>query len=275
MLALLCLYFAVTNTRRRALFLFLSATSMACAVGARHNYLAVAMVPIAVGAWFCFDCGTTKFARLVGGLRLSLLATLPVVAVVLGLAIYNALRFGNPLDMGIRYQIGSVPLALQQHSFFQFKNVAPNFVFYLFHLPQFVSRFPYIEAICTVFRPGNGDFYQQERQFGMLAGAPMVIGLFYLLAFWKTLRVELKRFLVIGALAAGINFAILLMYAFATMRYFSDFEPVLILLAVVGWTLADARVGAVGLPARIQLQRLFFVLTLCGIAIQVLGNFPG
>lgn len=267
MLSLLCLYFAVTGSRRRT-FLFLSAVAVALAVGARNNYLAVAMVPIGAGVWIGCTSGKTNLARFNCGLRLGLLAAVPILAVVLGLATYNASRFSDPLEPGVRYQLGGVSL-LHSH-LFQTKNIAPNLEYYFFQLPQFTPKFPFISEVITSFYTGETGFYLQERQFGLFAGAPVSIGIILLAVFWKELREETENFLLICVAATSLNFLPLLVFTSGSVRYFSDFLPPLLLLAIIGWMLSDGR-----LPRRGQLRGLFLILTLFGCALHFLANFPG
>lgn len=66
----------------------------------------------------------------------------PLIAIGIGLMIYNTLRFGSPAEFGMRYQL--IGTRLLGTSVLSFANVAANLRDYLFYRPEYVRYFPFV-----------------------------------------------------------------------------------------------------------------------------------
>jgi len=95
MLALAAVWGALASPQRQGWWLAAASLAYGLALGARPDLLfgaAILLIPVGL-AW-----------RRGQQIRaLSLAAIGPIVSIGLGLMLYNALRFGNPLEFGLRY----------------------------------------------------------------------------------------------------------------------------------------------------------------------------
>jgi len=100
MLALLALWASCQRPHQRGRWLAAASLAYGMAVGARPNLLfgaVILLVPV-VQTW---REGRRIWAPL-------LAATGPITLIGLGLLLYNALRFDNPLEFGTRYQLSDI-----------------------------------------------------------------------------------------------------------------------------------------------------------------------
>jgi hypothetical protein len=126
----------LTASRARALWAGLSGLSFGLAIGCRpHSGLAAAsaflfmlLLPASRRTPFC--ASTIKYL---------LAFCLPVIGCCLGIAAYNYARFGDPLEFGIRYQLGAVPFQ-DVHVV----NVVPGLYYLLLCPPNLVPEFPFV-----------------------------------------------------------------------------------------------------------------------------------
>jgi hypothetical protein len=148
----------------------------------------------------------------------------PVAAVGASLLVYNALRFGNALEFGMRYQLAGqscvnfTPLAL--------KYLAPHFSTFVWKGIWWLPYFPFIES-------------EPEAPFGLMRYLPVMwLGL---AAFWRWEKPlsdgcsrRLALALAIGWLGAA-NLVMDSLFAFAPeIRYVSDFAPGFLMLGALG-----------------------------------------
>lgn len=268
-LGLLGLYLALVERRLTLFFLFLSALCLAAAVGARLHFALIALLPAFALRWSTAPrSGPPSTARWV---RQAALLLLPLALTLGGLALYNFARFANPLESGVHYQLGGFNL-LHAH-FWQWQNAFANFNYYLFQKIPFTSEFPYYE-IRTRFFPRGTDFYQQECLYGLITGMPVFLSTLLLPALWSRIERPLRRFLGVTLLAGGLNFALLLCFTSATVRYFSDFLTPLLLVAVSVILVADLQFAKDRSWMRIAFRSLAIAAALYTIVIQTLLNLP-
>jgi tetratricopeptide (TPR) repeat protein len=167
-------------------------------------------------------------------LRLLLAAALPLLACGLALALYNYLRFHNPLEFGEHYQLAGDRQDTVQH--FSLRYLWFDFRVY-FLAPVHLSRaFPFVRDITSPPLPAGHHVI--EDPFGVLPGIPFV-----LLALAAPLalrgRVAAER-LVLGSWVAAVallfgNTALVMdLFYGSCSRYEIEFLPLLVLLAVIG-----------------------------------------
>jgi tetratricopeptide (TPR) repeat protein len=161
-------------------------------------------------------------------------ATGPILVIGLGLMLYNALRFDNPLEFGQRYQLNVDRQYMAQH--FSLGYLWFNFRVYFLEPVRWSGRFPFVHGIVVPpLPPGHGGV---ERPFGVLANVPLVwLALAVPLA-WRGRSAETRSilcgFIAAVALLSGICALTIGLFFAACVRYEVDFLPELVVLAVVG-----------------------------------------
>jgi tetratricopeptide (TPR) repeat protein len=238
MLALAAIWCGLHEPKRRVLWLVLASLAYGMAVGARPSLLfgiIILLLPVA-REW----CAATEpgSRRRVGLLLLA--AAGPAMLIGLGLILYNALRFGNPFEFGWHYQLNKdyCPTTAQQFS--------------LHHL-WFNFRFYFLEPMrWRTFCSGVGDPYA-----GILSNYPLVwLALATPLA-WRGRGAEavsvLRWFVAAVFLFSMICALTICFYCFASSRFELEFQPALILLAVMG--IFGLERALVGLPVWQRMAR--------------------
>ena len=229
---------------RRGRWLLAAGFLLGLTQAARPNYV-LSMPLLLLPVWWC-ACNSGGPKRM---LKPLLVGFGPVAAIGIGLLAYNWLRFGNPFEFGMRYQLAGqnfvnfTPLAWQ--------NLGPHAAEYLWQQVWWQPSFPFL-----VVKP--------EAPFGVLRYLPLVwIGL---LACWPiTMQGERQNSgkLILVGVIAGLGAANLIMdsiFFFApVLRYVCDFAPALILL------------GTIGAMTAAQIRRLGGWISMLGIVCAVVS----
>ena len=250
MLALLALWEACHRPHQRGRWLAAASLAYGLAVGARPTALfgaVILLLPVAL-AWregsprgagpgftshvsrFTFHVSRFTFHRIWVPL---LAATGPITCIGLGLLLYNTLRFDNPLEFGLRYQLASNDNRVECWSphFLGF-----NLWAYFLGPARWGAQFPFVHDIQLPPLPaGHGV---NEHPFGVLTNIPLVwLALAAPLA-WRGRPAEARRLLCGFVAAVALLFATRVLtlgfFRSAHTRYEWEFCPVLVLLAVVG-----------------------------------------
>jgi tetratricopeptide (TPR) repeat protein len=236
MLAVGGLWCSLHDTKRGWRWLAAASLAYGLAVAARPNLCvgAVALLVPVVEAW--------RERRRCGPLLLA--AIVPLLLIGLGLMLYNALRFDNPLEFGGRYQLGGTRQTTLQ--FFGLRYFWFNFRVYFFKPAHWSARVPFVHPIAMPTFPAG--YFGADGPFGILTNVPLVwLSLAVPLA-WSNgpahTRGPLCWFAVALALLSGTCALFLSFYCYSAYRYEVDFLPSLMLLAVMGilgleHTLAD------------------------------------
>jgi hypothetical protein len=176
-------------------------------------------------------------------------ALVPLALCGAGVALYNAERFGSPLDFGMRYQLAGVYVA-RLHAF-SATYVGTNLRFYLFQAVRWSGVFPFAHEPPPGVLPANHG--GTEHISGALLNAPIL---------WAALAVPVfvrsagpgRAFVLLSASAAWAALASLALLSFffgACSRYQFEFVPELALLAAFGvLALENAWGGGVRTAAR-------------------------
>ena len=226
MLALGAMWRALHEPEQKWRWLAAASLAYGLAVGARPTLLfgaVILLVPV-VHAW--------RERRRVWTLLIAAIG--PVAFIGLGLMLYNALRFDNPLEVGLRYQLTAQRQDAQR--LFNLHYVWFNFCVYFLEPVRWSVRFPFLREIAMP--PPPPDYARVEHPFGVLTNTPVVwLALAVPLA-WRSRPRQADSILPWFVLAAALLFVmctlpVLLLWA-AIGRYEVDFLPALVLLAVVG-----------------------------------------
>ncbi|HTS17370.1 MAG TPA: tetratricopeptide repeat protein [Verrucomicrobiae bacterium] len=226
MLALAAVWCALHFPRRRWGWLAMASLAYGLALGARPSLLPGAII-LFVPVWATW--------RRKGPAGMLLTAALgPITLIGLGLLFYNAVRFDNPFEFGMRYQ-----LALdRQHVLRPF---SPSFLWFNFRMyflqpMRWSVRFPFVEEAAVPSVPtGHGLV---EAPFGVLANVPIVwLALAAPIACRRRpaqVKLMLGWFLVSLAILF-VAFALVVgLYYYTCGRYEMEILPPLVLLAVAG-----------------------------------------
>ena len=223
MLALAGVWRALQEERRQWAWLAAASLAYGLALGARPSLVfgaIILLVPVAQ-AW--------REKRPVRPLLLA--AGGPIVLIGLGLLLYNALRFDNPLEFGEHYQVP--PVLNQQFS--------PRFLWFNFRVgflepARWSGSFPFVDSI--TLPQGPKGYFAVDHPFGVLTNIPLVwLALAAPLA-WRSRSLEarsnLRWFLGAVALLFGILTLTLTLYDAMCLRYELEYASPLVLLAVIG-----------------------------------------
>jgi hypothetical protein len=219
--------------RRPLAWLALASLFFGMAVGARPTFLFGAACLLVPAAILLQSPGESRGARRYG-LRLGLAAFAPLVSIGIGLAIYNYLRFGNPLEFGIKYLL----MGKKVSTFFVFnwRFIWLNLRLYFLQPARLMEYFPFVrEAFVPPLDAGYGF---TEDPFGVLVNIPFLLLAFAAPLAWLNPNQDGKRRLRLFAAAVAWVFltsvVVLLTYVVASIRYEVDFTPYLTILAVLG-----------------------------------------
>jgi len=223
MLALGGVWLALHDERRRWRWLAAASLAYGLAVGARPSLLLGAVILLApvYQAW-----------REKGRVWQMLLAAGgPIVAIGVGLMIYNALRFDNPLEFGQRYQL---PITIHQQ--FRLRFLWFNFQVGFLQPAHWNGDFPFVHDITVPEEPaGYGNVHHP---FGVLTNLPLIWLALAVPRAWRGREGEsgapLRWFCGAVALLFGMCALPLLFHDSLCVRYELEYAAPLVLLAVVG-----------------------------------------
>ncbi|MGD1083257.1 MAG: tetratricopeptide repeat protein [Verrucomicrobiota bacterium] len=223
LLALAGVWGALQDARRRSLWLAAASLAYGLAVGARPSLLfgAVILLVPAAQAW--------REKRSAWPLLLA--AGGPILLIGLGILVYNALRFGNPLEFGQRYQ-----LPFTSHQQFSPRYLWFNFQVGFLDPAGWSGHFPFVRDIAPPAPPRG--YWHADYPFGVLTSIPLVwLALAAPLA-WRSRSVEARSILrwFVGAVALlfGAAALILCLHDSMALRYELEYASPLSFLAVIG-----------------------------------------
>jgi len=264
MLALGAVWGALHQPQRRSWWL--AGASLACglAVGARPSLImsaVILLVPV-VQAW-----------RERQRLWVPLLAAAgPILLVGLGLALYNTLRFDNPLEFGRHYQLGAYRAETARD--FGFRYLGFNAWIYFLAPARWGAAFPFVHGISVP--PGPAGYFGTENAFGVLANIPLVwLALAAPLAGrgrFADARSALGGFLLAVALMFGTCALTLSLFFASCVRYQMEFVPTLVLLAVAGILGLERALAGRGAAWRCAARCAWGVLLAGSVAFNLLAS---
>lgn len=236
---------------RRSKWLLLAGAGFAAAIGSRYNLVLAVLICV------LFSLGTLwQEQRPVRAfLRRAVLLLAPLVLMAAGLAFYNHIRFQNPLETGLKYQLTDPRLQDQIYSLQYLKS---NLYAYLLTPPTVRTTFPFIltnEVQPQQFphwaKPAPGKDFEQA----MLGGLPWMPICWIVLPILPFTIIPVnrkgcrntppvpglhsppvKQFFLMIALAAVAEALHMLVYYYSAMRFMADsYLLFFILLAMLVW----------------------------------------
>ncbi len=154
----------------------------------------------------------------------------PIMTVGVGLAWYNAARFGQLLEFGQNYQLAFDDQHALRHFGLDF--IPFNLRIYFWEPTNWSAYFPFVRGITLPPRP-PGQF-GVENPYGVLTNMPILLGA--IAAGWVAWRTDkpLRSWLAAVALSFGLSALTVSCFGGACLRYEFEFLAPLCLLAVVG-----------------------------------------
>ncbi len=277
------LAFAMYTRAKRGVLLVTAGLNWGLALGCRYNLaISVSIYLVFAMIWLFRTAGLT------GSLERFGLLLAPLALALIGLGIYNLVRFGNPMETGLAYQL-TIP-ELHQHDF-SLAYVPSNLYSYLFYPLTRTNDFPFIQSahFHASFLPGwltlpNGQVFDQII-LGVFSTVP-ALWLFALAIPFLVLLVKtaVKRqiipslysqknllFAMISFAAAG-QFLFLMVFFYVAERYIVDFYlPFILGLAIFVWQIDESM--QFRQPFRLGLWLIVAGLTVWTAAVGFFGCF--
>src|ERR1017187_679188 len=149
--------------------------------------------------------------------------------------LYNDLRFGDPFQFGMRYQLGGPGQFTQR--FFSLHFLWFNFCVYFLEPARWSVHFPFVHDIAIPSMP-TGHWQESGRPFGVLTNIPLVwLALAAPLA-WRERSGQvvsvLRQFVGAIAMLFGTCALTIGLFCSSMFRHEVDFLPAFVLLAVIG-----------------------------------------
>ena len=233
MAALAAVWWSLGEVRRPVLSMTLASLFFALAVASRPTFLFGApCLPVPPAA----RPGSPQRVQRDGHFRLKLVAAVlaPLVSIGTGLAVYNFLRFGNPLEFGIKYLL--MGKKVTKFFVFNWHYIWFNVRLYFLTPARLMEYFPFVRE--AVAPPVDDGYAFTEDPFGVLINIPFLLLALAAPLAWRHAAAGAARRLRLFACAVGWVFvasvAVLLPYIVASIRYEVDFTPYLTILAVLG-----------------------------------------
>jgi len=174
------------------------------------------------------------------------LAAFALPAAVFGILLlaHNQARFGDPAEFGHNFQIGVVDPATVE--FLSPENFGYNAFVQTLHLPAFVPEFPFVSLkkqriSCPIPRPA-GHIRTEEAAGFLVANPYLLLLLIFPFLPGRKERARPPEFLWLAAavlLIGVVNFVVIAFFSYASLRYWLDYLPWLVLLFCIAWTRTD------------------------------------
>jgi hypothetical protein len=269
-LVFIALYLVITGLRDGIRLGRLASASLliGLAVGARPTMIVWALGLVVLAAVLYRRTPDRRTRQQITGALLG-----PVIAIGFLLMLYNALRFGSPIEFGQKYQLTDFDPTTRKGN--QLAYVPPGMWYYLVSPPNLALGFPFIHLA----PPPESYPFTAPAQYdgvepvgGLLPTAPFVV--FGLLA-PVVLRGTARR-VTLSLIAVALLIIVMVSFALwgATMRYEVDFASLLLITAALGWIGWTGQLS--GLRRRLLAGGGMLLLTwgvTCGAALGFMGYF--
>jgi hypothetical protein len=251
--AFLCLFLALRSREPRAAWLAASGLLFGFAIGSRPDLL------IAAGT-----AGAAIAYRFWGRWRVKLIFAAGILLCAAGLAWFNYVRFGNPLETGIQYQLTD---AYGKGIHLSLGRVLPTLGTYLFTPPAVRPGFPFLRPNWVTVDPRFPLYV--EPFVGILPAAPVLLLGIFAPVFFK-LRTAAEADVLRAMHAAAVLLLLFLaLTGYVTGRYLVDFAPLLAFCSAISLLSLWGSLGA-RRPALCSAT----IVALCAYSLVVLTAMP-
>lgn len=215
-------YRAARNTQQTLAWLMVASLSLGLAVGARWNYVLIVPVYILVAGGWLWRQRQSESSLVMR----ALLVFAPIALIGLSLAWYNWQRFGNPLEIGLRYQL-TLGYEMYKERPVQLGNIPYNFYYYFLLIPKIGTLFPFIfaEAPQGIVLPSG--YLGIENAAGFFLISPVSLFILGLPLLRKKGGPLVATLLFMMGAAFATVWSVLII-SVTMMRYYVDFVPMLV-----------------------------------------------
>ncbi|HEV2330998.1 MAG TPA: tetratricopeptide repeat protein [Verrucomicrobiae bacterium] len=283
MLALAAIWAAFHQPNRRSLWLLLGSLAYGLAITSRPSLLfgaIILLIPV-IQVWHSGSAPLPRRLPLWELARLVAAALGPLILIGAGQMIYNAERFGNPLEYGCRYEVtGLAPATdLGQFSLHYFWF---NVRYYFWEPAQWSRHLPFLRP-APHWNTSSGHFGTDQYYGGLLTiYAPVWLALAAPLVWRDPSNSLLRWFIATASLLFITNSLTICLFNMANERYELDFLPALMLVAVIGiFAIENLRAARVSKRSSSRERRGNFLLNIarlgwCALAAcMVITTFSG
>lgn len=193
----------------------------------------------------------------------------PFAACLVAYGVYNAVRFDNPLEFGLRYQLGGIDTSRSASLSF----LPPSLWYFLLAPLRLRVQFPFLRLNAVPNAPfavtPAYNFY--EPTGGLLTTSPIVGAvLFAPLALRGSPRGLRLTVYVLAGVGAALLLTVAVLLFGTTERYLADFVVPLLVAGLLCWYAALARLGA---PARRTSRRIVVAAGATCVACTIVVGF--
>jgi len=261
--------------------LLMAGLSWGLAIGSRYNLgISVAIYLVFALIWMKRETGWKSAWKRAGFLLI------PLALCLLGLGIYNFLRFGNPLEVGQTYQL---TLALPRNLYFSLSYLRANLYIYLTYPLSLLEKFPFVKtalfdwtySFLPAWLNAPSEMMYDHYIYGIFPSAPalwlsvVAIPLFVLAGIKRQIHPlpnsKRMNFFAMVTWAGGAQFLFLMVYFHFAERFAADFYiPFILTIAMLVWKMDEV------LQSRGKLRLVFWMIVV-GLTVWTagLGFFSG
>jgi hypothetical protein len=219
-------------------WLVVAGLSWGLAIGSRYNLLISVIIYLAF-MLVCF----VRDDKIQQNLKKIALVVIPLAVCLAGLGAYNFVRFGNPFETGMSYQL-TIPDA--RSDYYSLSYFPSNLFIYLLFPMETMAAFPFVVSTLPL------QFRADEIVAGLVPSVPSIwiLALLgpYILLIRKRISphadipvpASLRSLTSMIAIAGLAQFLFLMVFFFGAMRYMADFYLSLVfLIAVFIWRMDE------------------------------------
>ncbi len=162
-------------------YVFLSAVCLALVVGCRPNMLLISIIALPIFIKLLIK--NIKEKRNV--VKLISLVMVPYILVGIGLMAYNYVRFQNPFEFGLSYQLTATNMGTLKYRLF---TLPTGILTQLFKLPLIKDTFPFMEIQESPIIPFYGYYYSKYFFCGLFILNPINFALILLIGLKKKVK---------------------------------------------------------------------------------------
>ncbi len=198
-------------------YVFLSALSLALVVGCRPNMLLVSVIALPIFIKLLIK--NIKEKRNV--VKLVLLVIIPYIVVGIALMVYNYVRFQNPFEFGLSYQLTATDMGDLKYRLF---TLPTGILTQLFKLPLIQDTFPFIKLQTSPIIPFYGYYYSKWFFCGLFILNPINFILILLIGLKKKVKEkEAYKFTILLVIVSLILCTMTIWVAGTIQRYSAEY----------------------------------------------------
>jgi len=244
------LFLGFRNPQPNLIYLCASSLAFGLSGATRINLLPAIIVLTAIVLLKIYFANQKNFSKSLSTFAVFLT---PLILTAISLSWYNYIRFGSIFEFGHRYQLTGPALTANYEDISSTEYIIPNIYTYIFRLPSIHQEFPFftilkIKQNMWPFFIRLPEYYNYtEPSAGILFIIPLIGFATFLLArlFWLFINGDIPKttssitntnqiwFALYLLIYTFIQFSILLLFLYASVRYLLDVSQILIILSTL------------------------------------------